>query len=78
MMLIVPGSTILGFAFGVLVSLLIELLIRKVRGVEDLENLEYARVIAVIPSSRRSFIRSLIKTISWRIRGESGKNMVPV
>lgn len=78
MMLIVPGSTILGFVFGILVSLLIELLARKVRGVEDLQNLEYARVIAVIPSSRRSFIRSLVKSITGRLGGASGKNMVPV
>jgi uncharacterized protein involved in exopolysaccharide biosynthesis len=79
MMLIVPGSTILGFVFGVLVSLLAELLARKVRGVEDLETLEYARVIAVIPSPKPSLLKSWFgQQLSWRPGRGAGKTMVPV
>jgi uncharacterized protein involved in exopolysaccharide biosynthesis len=79
MMMIVPGSTMLGFMFGVLVALLTELLARRVRGVEDLENLEYAHVIAVLPSPHPSRITTWIRRQSSRLPWRpTGKSMVPV
>jgi polysaccharide biosynthesis transport protein len=51
MLLIVPGSTLLGFALGTLVAILSELLSRRVRGIEDLRSVTGVNVIAVIPSA---------------------------
>ena len=50
MMLILPGSVALGMAVGILVSLLVELLGRRVRGIEDAESVRDVHVIAVIPA----------------------------
>ncbi|MEO8811736.1 MAG: Wzz/FepE/Etk N-terminal domain-containing protein [Caulobacteraceae bacterium] len=46
--LIVPGSLLLGFAVGILVALLMELVARRVRGVEDLQGAIDAPVIGVV------------------------------
>jgi succinoglycan biosynthesis transport protein ExoP len=46
--LIVPGSIILGGGLGVMVALLMELLARRVRGVEDLASLGDLPVVGVI------------------------------
>jgi polysaccharide biosynthesis transport protein len=51
MLLIVPGSLALGFSMGVLVALLAELLVRRIRSIEDAESAYGVKVIAVIPSS---------------------------
>jgi len=50
-MLIVPGSLMLGFSVGVLVSLLMELVRRRVRSPEDLEQEDEVPVITVIPTA---------------------------
>ena len=49
-LLIVPGSILLGGGLGVMVALLMELLSRRVRGVEDLESLKDLPVVGVIGS----------------------------
>ena len=61
MMLIVPGSAALGFVFGVLLALLTEFLARRVRGVEDLNGLDDAPVLAVIPAPEASSRRKARK-----------------
>ena len=50
--LIVPGAIILGGGLGVLVVLLMELLARRVRGVEDLSSLTDIPVVGVIAAPR--------------------------
>jgi uncharacterized protein involved in exopolysaccharide biosynthesis len=54
-LLIIPGSIVLGGGIGVMVVLLMELLARRVRGVEDLAALPDIPVVGVIgaPSSSR-------------------------
>jgi polysaccharide biosynthesis transport protein len=49
-LLIIPGSIALGLAVGILVSLLAELLGRRIRGIEDVKSVSDINVIAVIPS----------------------------
>jgi uncharacterized protein involved in exopolysaccharide biosynthesis len=48
MLLIIPGSFVLGMAVGVLIALLSELLGRRVRGVEDLQSAIDVPLLAVI------------------------------
>jgi succinoglycan biosynthesis transport protein ExoP len=50
-LLLIPGAIVLGLAIGVLVSLLAELLNRRVRGVEELEADFGGPVLSVIPSA---------------------------
>jgi uncharacterized protein involved in exopolysaccharide biosynthesis len=49
-LLVVPGALALGLAVGVLVSLLAELVGRRIRCIEDAESVSDIHVIAVIPS----------------------------
>jgi uncharacterized protein involved in exopolysaccharide biosynthesis len=77
-LLIVPGAIALGLAVGVLVSLLAELLGRRVRSIADAESVPDIHVIAVIPSpadirtgspaSRRPW---------WRIGSSPRRRMAP-
>jgi uncharacterized protein involved in exopolysaccharide biosynthesis len=67
--LIVPGSIVLGMAVGVMVSLLMELLGRRVRSVGDLDLPDVASPICVIPGAqggRRSRFPSI--PLPWRPR----------
>jgi polysaccharide biosynthesis transport protein len=50
--LILGGATGLGFAFGILLALLLELFGRKVRGVEDLQNGFDIPLLAVVRPAR--------------------------
>jgi succinoglycan biosynthesis transport protein ExoP len=52
MLLILPGSLALGLVFGILLSILLELLAWRVRGPEDMNALDDARLLAVIPATR--------------------------
>jgi uncharacterized protein involved in exopolysaccharide biosynthesis len=52
-LLIIPGSVAMGFVLGVLLSLLLELLNRRVRGVEDLRGFDNPPVLAVIAAPPR-------------------------
>ena len=47
-LLIIPGSIVLGGGLGMMVALLMELLARRVRGVEDLASIEGLPVLGVI------------------------------
>ncbi len=51
--LILPGALVLGLAVGVLVSLLMELISRRVRAPEDLELVGDIKMICVIPGPER-------------------------
>ena len=53
-LLIVPGAIVLGLAVGVLVSLLMELLGRRVRVADDLDLAGEAPLICVVPRAERS------------------------
>jgi succinoglycan biosynthesis transport protein ExoP len=53
-LLIVPGATVLGLAVGILVSLLMELLGRRVRVADDLDFAGEAPVICVVPRAERA------------------------
>ena len=55
--LIIPGSLILGLGFGVLLALLMELMARRVRSVEDLASVDDIPVIGVIAGPARSPFR---------------------
>jgi polysaccharide biosynthesis transport protein len=52
--LIVPGAIVLGLGVGVMVSLLMELLGRRVRSVSDLDLVDVAPLICVIPGTQRA------------------------
>jgi uncharacterized protein involved in exopolysaccharide biosynthesis len=70
-LLIIPGSLVLGFAVGVMVSLLMEMFGRRVRGVEDLASavdLPLLAVVAAAPDteSSRSFRQVLrLPDLPW-------------
>jgi uncharacterized protein involved in exopolysaccharide biosynthesis len=51
--LIVVGSIALGFAMGIMVALLIELFARRVRGVEDLRDLDVPLLAIIAPPAKR-------------------------
>jgi len=76
MLLILPGSLVLGFVVGILVSLLAELLARRVRGVEDLEAIDQIHVIAVIPSPTATRPDAAAASRPWwRIRWPTRRKM---
>lgn len=66
-LLIVPGAIIGGLGVGVLVSLLMELLGRRVRSVADLDLAGEAPLICIIPGAERSK-RSRFPGVPWRPR----------
>ena len=77
-LLIIPGAIVLGLAVGVLVSLLAELLGRRIRGIEDAESITGIHVIAVIPSAapartETSTVALLLRRFRWPTR----RRMVP-
>jgi uncharacterized protein involved in exopolysaccharide biosynthesis len=77
-LLIIPGSIFLGLAVGVLVSLLAELLARRIRSVEDAESVHDVHVIAVIPSPETTRTASQRAAGPWwRIRWPSRRRMAP-
>jgi uncharacterized protein involved in exopolysaccharide biosynthesis len=51
-LLIIPGAIVLGGGLGVMVALLMELLARRVRGVEDLSSLNDLPIVGVIAAPR--------------------------
>ena len=59
--LIIPGSIVLGGGLGVMVALLMELLGRRVRGVEDLASIHDLPVVGVV-SAPRSPSRQRVRT----------------
>jgi uncharacterized protein involved in exopolysaccharide biosynthesis len=70
MPLIMIGSVGLGLGMGLLSALLVELLGRRVRGVEDLRNLEEAPLLAVIPGPVRPGASiaplRMLRRLEWR------------
>jgi uncharacterized protein involved in exopolysaccharide biosynthesis len=66
--LIVPGAIVAGLGVGVLVSLLMELLGRRVRSVGDLDLQGVASVICVIPGAQRATRSRFSIPIPWRPR----------
>jgi len=77
-LLIIPGSIALGLAVGVLVSLLAELLGRRVRSIADAESVADIHVIAVIPSPAQVRAGSPAPTRPWwRIQWPTRRKMAP-
>jgi uncharacterized protein involved in exopolysaccharide biosynthesis len=70
MPLIMIGSVGLGLGMGVFSALLVELLGRRVRGVEDLRSLEEAPLLAVIPGPTRPGASiaplKMLRRLEWR------------
>ncbi len=72
MILIVPGSIVLGLAMGVLIALIVEFFARRIRGAEDLRTIIDAPLIGIIEkpgqTRARSHWRSRLRAI-WPRRG---------
>jgi hypothetical protein len=68
--LIVPGALVLGLGVGVLISLLMELLGRRVRSVGDLDLPDVAPLICAIPGTPRARRKRFFPVIPlpWRPR----------
>ena len=73
--LIIPGSIVLGGGLGVMVALLMELLGRRVRGVEDLAALQDLPVVGVV-SAPRSPSRQRVRTWLSRLLLRSRRRKV--
>jgi uncharacterized protein involved in exopolysaccharide biosynthesis len=66
--LIVPGAIMLGLGVGVLVSLLMELLGRRVRSPGDLDLTDVAPLVCVIPGTQRARPSRFGISLPWRQR----------